>query len=64
MWKNHIKIALRNANRHKGYTFLNVAGLAIGMAACLVIYFFIKNELSYDNFHVNADRIYRVAVGI
>jgi putative ABC transport system permease protein len=64
MWKNHIKMALRNANRHKGYTFLNVAGLAIGMAACLVIYFFIKNELSYDNFHVNADRIYRVAVDI
>ncbi|WP_183078699.1 ABC transporter permease [Sphingobacterium puteale] len=36
-------------NRNKGYTFLNVAGLAIGIAACLIISFYIRNELSYDD---------------
>jgi putative ABC transport system permease protein len=64
MWRNYFKIALRNINRNKGYTFLNVVGLAIGIAACLVISFFIKNELNYDNYHKDADRIYRVAVDI
>jgi len=64
MLKNYLKIALRNISRHKGYTFLNVAGLAIGMAACLVIYFFVRNELSYDTYHQDADRLYRVAIDI
>ncbi|MFC4874581.1 ABC transporter permease [Negadavirga shengliensis] len=64
MWKNYLKIAWRNIIRHKGYTFLNVAGLAIGIAACLVISFFIRNELGYDNYHQDADRVYRVAVDI
>jgi putative ABC transport system permease protein len=63
MWQNYL-IALRNINRRKGYTLLNVAGLAIGIGACLVISFFIKNELNYDNYHKDADRIYRVAVDI
>ncbi|AHM62863.1 hypothetical protein D770_23090 [Flammeovirgaceae bacterium 311] len=64
MWQNYLKIALRNIKRHKGYTLLNVAGLAIGMAACLLIAFFIKNELSYDNYHQDVDRLYRVAIDI
>jgi len=51
-------------NRNKGYTFLNVAGLAIGIAACLIISFYIRNELSYDDYHTDSDRIYRVAVDI
>jgi putative ABC transport system permease protein len=57
MWKNYLKIAFRNINRNKGYTFLNVAGLAIGIASCLIISFFIRNELGYDNYHKDADRI-------
>jgi putative ABC transport system permease protein len=64
MLKNYFNIAIRNINRHKGYTFLNVAGLAIGIASCLLISFFIKNETSYDSYHENADRIYRVAIDI
>jgi len=50
--------------RNKGYTFLNVAGLAIGIAACLIISFYIRNELSYDDYHTESDRIYRIAVDI
>jgi putative ABC transport system permease protein len=64
MWQNYIKIALRNIKRHKGYTFLNIAGLATGIAACLIISFFIKNEISYDDYHKDIDRIYRVAIDI
>lgn len=64
MLKNYLTIALRNIGRHKGYTFLNVAGLAIGIASCIFIYFFIRNELSYDTYHQDADRIYRVVIDV
>ncbi|PSR55130.1 hypothetical protein AHMF7605_17270 [Adhaeribacter arboris] len=64
MLKNYFKIAFRNINRHKGYTFLNVAGLAIGMAACLLIALYVRNELSYDTYHTAADRLYRVTIDI
>lgn len=64
MLKNYLTIALRNIGRHKGYTFLNVAGLAVGIASCIIIFFFIRNELSYDTYHQDADRIYRVAIDI
>jgi putative ABC transport system permease protein len=64
MLKNYFNIAIRNIKRHKGYTFLNVAGLAIGIASCLLISFFIKNETGYDSYHESAERIYRVAIDI
>ncbi|WP_197901552.1 ABC transporter permease [Rhodocytophaga rosea] len=64
MLKNYITVALRNISRHKGYTFLNVSGLAVGIASCIIIFFFIRNELSYDTYHQDADRIYRVAIDI
>jgi putative ABC transport system permease protein len=64
MLKNYFKIALRNIRRHKGYTLLNVAGLAIGMAACLLIAFFVRNERSYDTYHQHAVCLYRVAIDI
>jgi putative ABC transport system permease protein len=64
MLKNYLKIAFRNISRHKGYTFLNVAGLAIGIAACLLIALYVRNELSYDTYHTAADRLYRVAIDI
>ncbi len=60
MFKNYLKIALRNIKRHKAYSFINISGLAIGMAACLLIYLYVQKELSYDRFHSDADRIYRV----
>ncbi len=60
MFKNYFKIALRNLWRSKGFSLLNIAGLAIGMAAAILILLWIQNELSYDQFHTNKDRIYEV----
>jgi len=62
MFKNYLKIALRNIKRYKGYSFINIAGLAIGMTCCLLILLYVNQELSYDRFHKNAHRIFRVAV--
>jgi putative ABC transport system permease protein len=64
MLKNYLKIALRNLRRHKGYTFINIAGLAIGMACCALMLLFIRHELSYDRFHKRADRIYRMTMSM
>ncbi len=61
MLKNFIKTALRNILKRKGYSLLNIAGLAIGMASCLLIMMFVDDELSYDAYNEKADRIYRVA---
>lgn len=60
MIKNYFKIAWRNILRHKGYSGINILGLAIGIAACLLILQYVSFELSYENFHTNKDRIYRV----
>jgi len=60
MLKNYLKTAFRNIRRHKGYAFINVAGLAVGMACCILIMLFVFDELSYDKFHENHDHIYRV----
>jgi len=58
MLKNLFKIAVRNLWRSKGFSIINIAGLAIGMAAAILILLWIQNELSYDQFHKNKDRIY------
>ena len=60
MFNNYFKIALRNLLKQKVHSFINIAGLAIGMAVCFVILLYVLNELSYDNYHQNKDRIYRV----
>ena len=60
MFTNYLKIALRTILRQKFYTIINILGLAIGLAVCLLILLFVKDELSYDRYHSNADRIYRV----
>jgi len=60
MFKNYLKIAYRNIKKHPGYSLINVAGLAIGMACCILILLFVFDELSYDKFHKNHGRIYRV----
>ena len=57
---NYIKTALRNLQRHKGYAFINIAGLAIGMACCILISLFIIYQLSFDKYHEKADQIYRL----
>ena len=59
MFKNYIKIAYRNFIRYKMYTSLNILGLAIGLSACILIYLWVKDELSYDTYLSNADRIFR-----
>jgi putative ABC transport system permease protein len=61
MLKNYIKTALRNIRKQKGYSLINILGLSIGMASCLLILLYVQDELSYDRYHVNADQIYRVA---
>lgn len=57
---NMTKIAWRNAVRHKQFSILNIAGLTMGMTACLLLSLFIYDEMNYDTFHDKADRIYRV----
>jgi len=60
MLKNYFKIALRIIKRHKGYSFINILGLALGMAVCILILFFVRYELSFDRHHDHADRIFRI----
>ena len=60
MFKNHITVAIRTLLRHKIYSFVNISGLAVGLACCMLIMLFVQDELSYDQFHKNADQIYRV----
>jgi len=60
MIKNYLKIAFRNLQRHKAYSFINISGLAIGMACSILIFLWVQNELSYDRFHTNAPRLYRI----
>ena len=62
MLTNYLKVALRTLLRQKGYAFINISGLAIGMACCLFIALYIAHELSYDRHYDKADRIYRVVV--
>lgn len=60
MIRNFFKVAYRNLIRNKGFSVINITGLAIGMAAAILILLWIQNELSYDGFHTNKDRIYEV----
>lgn len=60
MLKNYFKIAFRNIQRQKLFTFINVSGLAIGIAASMIISLWVKKELSYDQFHSKAKRIFRI----
>lgn len=60
MIRNMFKIAWRSALRHKQFTILNVTGLTIGIATCLIIGLYVYDETTYDTFHANGDRIYRI----
>lgn len=61
MFKNYIKIAIRNLIKSPGYSFINIFGLALGITAFVLILLFISDELSYDKYHENSDDIYRVS---
>src|SRR5258706_9568849 len=56
MYKSYFKVALRNIIKNRGYSFINISGLAIGMAATVLILMWIQNEISVDRFHENTDR--------
>jgi putative ABC transport system permease protein len=60
MFCNYLKVALRLMRKHKVYSFINIAGLAISMACALLIVFWVRDELSYDTFNTNLDDLYRV----
>ena len=60
MFQNYLSVAVRNLRRHPAYSLINVAGLAIGMATCILILMYIQDELSYDRYHPHADRVYRI----
>src|ERR1700722_14659443 len=60
MLRNYLKTAFRSLWKNKGFSAINILGLAIGLATCLLILIYVTDELSYDRFNLNADRIYRV----
>jgi len=64
MLKNYFKIAFRNLWRHRVFSFINIMGLTVGMTACLLIFLYVRFELSYDKFHTKADRIYRMVTDL
>lgn len=61
MLSNFLKVAWRNMMRSKVFTLINVLGLAVGMAACILILLFVRDEMSYDGYHENSDNIYRLS---
>jgi len=62
MWRNHLITAWRNMLRHRGYSIITIAGLAVGMTSAFLILVWVRHEVSYDRFHANAPDIYRVVV--
>src|SRR6266487_1702670 len=60
MIKNFFKVSLRSLLRNKAFSIINISGLAVGMASAILILLWIQNEVSYDQFHINKDRIYEV----
>ncbi len=62
MLQNYLKIAWRNLSKNRLYSAVNIFGLAIGMTACLLLWQYVRFEKSYDQFHTQKDRLYRVAM--
>jgi ABC-type antimicrobial peptide transport system permease subunit len=59
MFQNYLKVTWRNIKRYKGYSSINIIGLAVGLACCILILFWVQDELSYDRFHAQTDDLYR-----
>lgn len=64
MLRNYLKTAIRNLWKYKGYTFINIIGLAIGVACVMLILLYVQSEVSIDGFHENKDRIYRLNIQV
>jgi putative ABC transport system permease protein len=64
MLYNYLKIAFRSLRRHKGFSLINIAGLAIGMACSILILLWVRDEVSYDRFHQDAGRVYRITASL
>lgn len=64
MFRNYFKIAFRNALKHRSYTFINLSGLAVGLTSFILIVLYVQHQLSFDQFHQNKERIFRVTNGI
>ncbi|MFC1493590.1 FtsX-like permease family protein, partial [candidate division KSB1 bacterium] len=64
MLKNYLKIAYRNIKSNRVYSFINISGLSVSLACCILMFIFISFELSFDNYHENADWIYRVVTEV
>lgn len=62
MFKNYLKMTLRNLKKHKGYLFLNTAGLSVGLACFILVLLFVQYEFRCEKHHVNSNRIYRLIV--
>ncbi|MFC2166609.1 ABC transporter permease [Acidobacteriota bacterium] len=64
MFKNYIKTAFRNLKRYKGYSFINLMGLAIGISCCIIIMIYVQDEFSYDRYTEDYDQIYRITLNV
>ncbi len=64
MLRNYLKIAVRNLLQNKGFSAINIFGLAVGIACCLLITLYVVDELSYDRYHQKADRMYRLNLAV
>jgi len=64
MFKNYLKIAWRNFWKHKGYSFINLAGFSLGMACCIIILIYVRHERDFDSYHKDIDRIHRISMDI
>lgn len=62
MWRNYLNVALRNLRKHKGTSLINLSGLAIGMACCIAVLFFVQDEFAYDQYHEKGDQLYRISI--
>ena len=60
MFKNYLKIAFRNLVKHKGISFINVFGLAVGITCAILIFLWVNQQFSYDKWQINKDRMYRL----
>ena len=60
MWRNYLNITVRNLKRHPLFSFINISGLSIGLALCMLIVLYLKDDKSFDMFHAQKDQIYRI----
>ena len=60
MFKNYVKLAWRNLKKNKVFSFINIFGLSIGLTCCMLISLYVYNELNYDTYHKNGDRLYQL----